>query len=131
MNKVVISGWLQFEPEIKVVGSKGISMLQNVVSVKDKFKGADGKYKYHNVRIKAYRHTADFIGNYIHKGDKILLEGSLDVYRTEEGKEYVSVVASDVEIIEAKRTATKQAVSKSDEGFFEGFSEMEGDDIPF
>lgn len=130
MNKVIISGWLQFDPEVKTVGNKGISMLQNVVSVKDKFRGADGKYKYHNVRIKAYRHTADYIGKYIHKGDKVLVEGNLEVYKTEDGREYVSVIASDIELIGANRTATKQAVSKSDEGFFEGFSEVEGDE-PF
>lgn len=126
MNKVILTGWISFDTEVKHTGSKGLAMLTNVINVKDKFRGSDGKYKYHNVRIKAYRHTAEFIGNYLNKGDKILVEGSLEVYKPDSGKEYVSVIVSDVELIEAKRTATKDAYAAP-----EGFTEViEGDD-PF
>lgn len=127
MNRVAITGWLQFDNELRKVGND-ISMINNVVSVKDKFKGADGKYKYHNIRIKAYRSTADFINRYVHKGDKILVEGSLEVYRPEQGREIVSVVVSDVELLDAKRTETKKLV-KADP-MFDGFEEVEEDD-PF
>lgn len=126
MNRVILSGWIQFDPEVKVVGGKGISMMQNVISVKDKFRGADGKYKYHNVRFKAYRNQADFIKNYLHKGDKILIEGALEVYRPEQGREIVSVIVSDVELLEAKRTATKESYNT-----LEGFTEVIEGDEPF
>lgn len=124
MNSVILSGWLQFESEPRQT-SNGNMMLSNAISVKNDFKGADGKYKYNSIKITAYGKTAEFINNYIHKGDKFLCKGRLDTYQDSKGLYVTNLV---VESVEPLSSSGEQSENYSTKGL--PFVE-DNDDAPF
>ena len=77
------------------------------------------------IDCQAWRHTAEFLGNYAHKGDKLAIEGHLqkESYQDKDGKTVYStkVVVDNVEIL-------MQAKAKDDKPYY-GKS-IKKEDIP-
>lgn len=77
------------------------------------------------IDCQAWRHTAEFLGNYAHKGDKLAIEGHLqkDSYQDKDGKTVYTtkVVVDNVEIL-------TQAKAKDDKPYY-GKS-IKKEDIP-
>ena len=73
VNRIVLQGRLTADPELKETQS-GIKYLEYTVAWNEKYKDTETVCF---LRCKAWRHTAEFIANYFHKGDQIVVEGRM------------------------------------------------------
>ena len=80
LNKVVLTGRLTADPELKQTQS-GFAVLTFTLAINRRFaKGADGQPAQQQadfITCVAWRQTAEFISRYFHKGQRIALQGSL------------------------------------------------------
>ena len=74
MNKAILIGNVGKEPEIRKTQS-GISVANFSLATSKKIKGED-KTEWH--RIVAWDKLAEIIENYVHKGDKLMIEGEIE-----------------------------------------------------
>ena len=99
MNKVIISGNLTRDPEIRY--SSGENSNANVrfnVACQRRFKNAEGTYDADFPTIVAWNKTAEFVNNHFHKGDRIEIVGYLRTgsYTNKDGvKVYTTEVWAD------------------------------------
>lgn len=76
MNKVVLSGRLTADPELKSTQS-GVSNTRFCLAVSRKFKNDKGGYDADFVYCTAWRGLAEFICKYFKRGSMIIVSGSL------------------------------------------------------
>ena len=117
MNLATISGRLCKDPDNRTTAS-GISVTTFTVAVDRRYK-ADGQPSVDFINCMAWRNTADFIKKYFHKGDKILLNGSLQVrnWDDKEGKKHTSteIVVDNAEFCETKKREEKTFIPEDDD----------------
>lgn len=73
VNKLILQGRLTKDPELKQTQT-GVSQLLFTVAWSEKYKETETKCF---LLCKAWRHTAEFIGNYFKKGSEIVIEGRM------------------------------------------------------
>ena len=105
MNKIILLGRLVKDPEIKYTPSEKC-VAQFSIAVNRPTKNADGQYEADFINIVAWNKTAELIGNYVHKGQRILVEGRLQIrsYTAQDGgkRSVTEVIADRVEFIETE-----------------------------
>lgn len=121
MNRIILLGRLTREPEVKVTSSDKTTTTFGL-AVDRPFKNRERKTEADFINIVTWNKTAEVAENYLHKGERCLVEGRLQI-RSYEGKDgqkhYVTeVVADRLELIEKKRDSSQK----------QGFDSM-GDDI--
>lgn len=125
MNHIAISGNLVKDNQLRYTANMK-PVLNNTLAVKKKVKNPDGTYPVDYIEVVFWNSTADFISKYTNKGDKILVEGSLNTrkYENSEGKMiYITeVIADNVEILykrdkKEEETAEPSATSVSEPTF--------------
>ena len=135
MNKVILSGRICSDIELKTVGN-GTSVCTFRIAVQRRFKNAEGNYDADFISVVAWRGTADFISKYFSKGDPIEVGGSIQTrnYEKDGQKVYITEVVLD----EAGFVLSKKEDSKGTETVAhtppedDGFMPMPaGDDLPF
>lgn len=99
-NRVTLIGNLCDEPNFMIT-QNGISNVKFRIAVQRRFKDKmTGQKKADYVNVVAWRNTADFIRQYIHKGDLVVVDGELQSrsYDAQDGsKRYVTEInAEDV-----------------------------------
>lgn len=133
MNKIILMGRLTKDPEVKYTNN-GKDVAQFTLAVNRPIKNAEGNYEADFINIVAWNQTAEVVGNYVHKGQRLLVEGRLQIrtYDAKDGsKRYVTeVVASNIEFIEKKEGGSPTSTRN------DGFSGMgdvvpHGQEIPF
>ncbi len=84
MNKVIISGNLTRDPEIRYTQS-GKAMARIGIAVSRRFsKNADANQPTADFfNVTAWEKTAEFCGNYLKKGSRVIIEGRLQTYNYE------------------------------------------------
>lgn len=106
MNKVVLLGRLTKEPEVKMTASQ-VSFCNFTIAVDRRFKDNNGQRQADFISCVAWRQTAQFIGNYFHKGSKILVGGSIQSRSYDDAngqKRYVTeVVVDEVDFADSTR----------------------------
>ena len=75
MNKVILMGRLTKDPELRSTASN-VSVCSFTVAVDRRFK-SEGQPAADFVPVIAWRQTADFVGKYFRKGNKIAVVGSI------------------------------------------------------
>lgn len=75
-NICLLTGRLAAEPELRT-NDKGTSYMFGSVAVQRNFKGSDGNYGTDFINFSASGTTAFFIAKHFHKGDPIMMSGSL------------------------------------------------------
>lgn len=130
MNKVIILGRLVRDPEVRYTNS-GKVVAQFTLAVDRPFVGADNKREADFIPVVTWGKISETIGNTIRKGQRILVEGRLQIrsYDAKDGsKKYVTeVIASGFDYIEHRENISEQKENVSqDQGF-----EMLGEEIPF
>ena len=124
MNKVFLIGRLTRDPEVRYTQSgKAIARFGLAVDRRGKDKGADF------INCLAWDKLAETIGNYIQKGRKIAIEGSIQTgsYEKNGQKVYtVEVVAHNMEFCDSKKEESAP-VAGSDFGG----RNVSAEDIPF
>lgn len=112
MNKIILLGRLVKDPEIKYTPSEKC-VAQFSIAVNRPTKNSEGQYEADFINIVAWNKTAELIGNYVHKGQRILVEGRLQIrsYTAQDGskRSATEVIADRVEFIETKEKNAPQA----------------------
>lgn len=133
MNKVILTGRLTKDPDIRYTTS-GKSVASFSLAVDRRHSSEQGP-TVDFIPCIAWTKLADWVGNYLGKGSKILIEGRLQVrsYDAQDGsKRYVTeVIASEIEFAESKKDGeTREGSTPNNPGGFSG-QPVSDDDIPF
>lgn len=122
MNKIVLLGRLVKDVECRYTQA-GKCVASFTLAVNRPFKGADGKYEADFIPVVLWDKTAEVVANNVKKGQRLLVEGRLQIrsYDAQDGsKRWVTeVVGSSIEFIEKKEGSSG--------GGFEGM----GQEVPF
>lgn len=138
MNKILLTGRLTKEPELKYTTTTNTAICPFSLAVNRNFKNAEGVYEADFINCIAYRKTAEMMTTYLHKGDKIEIEGRLQTrsYDDKDGnKKYVSeVIVEHLGFLESKKEGTKTEETEEESDPFQEFNEeieITDDDLPF
>ena len=127
MNKVMLIGNLAKDPELRTTNS-GKSVCTFSIAV-NRRKDKDGNSTADFFSIVAWRQLAELCGKYLAKGRKVSVVGELQnrSYEANDGtKRHVTeIVANEIEFLTPKGESKEQA------NFAEGFTEIDGSDLPF
>ncbi len=76
MQKVLLIAYLGRDPEVKY-STQGTAVAQFSVATTERWKDKDGELQEHTewFAIKAFGRRAEIIGDYLHKGSKVYIEG--------------------------------------------------------
>jgi single-strand DNA-binding protein len=134
-NKVILLGNLTRDPEVRYTPN-GIAVASFAIAVNRKYKqGDETKEEVSYIDIVVFGKQAESCGQYISKGDSVLIDGRLQQRRweTEDGQKRskVEVVAQSVNFM-PKRSSPSQGAGAS-QGHAEPAPEVPVDDgeIPF
>ena len=135
MNKVILTGCLAADPDYAKTQS-GVPRCTLRLAVQRRFADANGERQSDFFNVICWRNTADFAANYMKKGRKIAVEGSLQTrsYDARDGsRRYVTeVIAENVEFCDRAESAGRrnepQDYSAPPQG---GFVEVDDEELPF
>lgn len=87
MNKLIITGRLCRDPEVKAIGDNNM-VAKFTVAVNRNYKDKDGNRPADFIPCEAFGKTAEFISNYVTKGRLVEVDGEMrvDQYQNEEGE---------------------------------------------
>lgn len=111
LNRVTLIGHLGADPDTKAAGESTVTKFS--IAVTDRWKdGKTGEKHEHTnwIPVTAWNGVGERLGEFIHKGSLVLVEGSLRVSNYEEGdsrRYYTEVVASNVVFLDRKQTEKK------------------------
>jgi single-strand binding protein len=105
MNKIILLGRLTKDPEVRYTQSQKV-VTCFTLAVDRPFNSPDGKKEADFINVVTWNKTAEVVGNNVHKGQRLLVEGRLQI-RNYEGKDgakryATEVIADRVEFIEHK-----------------------------
>ena len=139
MNKVILTGNLASDPEGRTTQS-GVHTCSFRLAVQRSYKNASGGYDADFLPVVAWRQTADFCTQYLTKGRKVAVSGSIQVrdYTAQDGsKRYVTeIIADSVEALTPAhaqgdgRPAEAPNTAPAAEGP-DDFIEVDDDGLPF
>jgi len=98
MNKVILIGRLGSDPELKYTPN-GTAQAQISLATSEKWKDSDGnqqeKTEWH--RIVAWRRQAEFVGEWLKKGQLVSIEGKLQTrsWEADGQKKYMTEIVAD------------------------------------
>lgn len=136
MNKIVLMGRLVRDPEVRYTQT-GKVVTQITVAVDRPFTNQEGQREADFIPVIFWGKQAEAVGNNFKKGQRILLEGRLQIrsYDAKDGsKRWVTeVIGNNFEFIERKEPAPESA---ADPGGFGNFAAADGvrpfdEEIPF
>lgn len=132
MNLIILKGFLTKEPEQRTTQS-GISRTTFTLAVSRKTKNDEGKYDVDFIDCVSWRTTADIIYKHFHKGEPILVEGSIrkDTFKDKEGStKYTTYVLVDsFDFIGAPKEVKKDTIGN--ENIFADEIPLTDEDLPF
>ena len=105
VNKVILIGNLGKDPEVKYT-PQGTPVAKFSLATNERFKDKDGNWldrtEWHN--ITAWARTAEIVGEYVKKGSKVYIEGSLRTHswddKTSGQKKYMTeIVVNDLVLL--------------------------------
>lgn len=130
MNKVIIMGRMANDPELRTT-QNGISVTSFTVAVDRPKLSKDEERKTDWIDVVAWRSTAEFVCKYFHKGDPIVVNGTLQSrnWEDKEGnkRKNIEVQADGVEFVpRTKETEKSEKPKENDE-----FMAVDDEDLPF
>lgn len=132
MNSVVLVGRTTKDIELRRTGS-GTAVASFTLAVNRDFKTNDGQ-EADFIQCVAWKKTAELLDQYVHKGDRIALNGSIRTrnYEDNHGKKvYVTeVLVNHVEFLETKKNSEQSNYNNNDYGYtdLDNFNDTE---MPF
>ena len=136
MNRIMLLGRLTKDPEIRYTPS-GACVAQFTLAV-DRPYTKDGSREADFIPCVTWGKTSETIGNYVHKGQRLLVEGRLQI-RSYDGKDgqkrwVTEVIANSVQFLDYSKGSDKPAKSAPKKQGFESFGQevpYGGEEIPF
>lgn len=137
MNKVILIGNLTRDPELSSTSS-GVSVCRFSIAVSRPYTQGDGEKKTDFFNCTAWKGMAENVAKYCRKGNKIALEGSVQIrdYEDNQGKRRtaVDVICSNVEFL-TQRTKAEGETTEQKGGTGRKIAHLEAfeddDDSPF
>ena len=115
MNVVVLIGRLVADPELKYTPS-GVAVCQMRIAVDRRFKSESGEKVSDFFNLVAWRQSAEFAANYLHKGRLVAVEGRLQSrsWVAQDGqKRYATEVVDSIQGLDRPKEG-QQAAAPSD-----------------
>lgn len=132
MNTITLLGRLTKNPEARYT-STGKAATLFTLAVNRPYANADGQREADFINCQAWGKTAEVVGNHVSKGDRLLVEGRLQIrsYTDKEGvKRYATeVVVNRVEFIEQKKDSNVKTEASPMDDF--GSVDFGENSIPF
>ncbi|MDE7083538.1 MAG: single-stranded DNA-binding protein [Clostridia bacterium] len=135
MNRVFLIGNLTKDPELTET-SGGISLCRFSIAVTRAYSGANGDKKTDFFNCTAWRGLGDTVARYAHKGNKVAVEGSIELrnYEDNQGvkRTAVDIVCQNVEFLTPKSNGTENgenSPTRSNKPQLQPFDD--DSDIPF
>ena len=108
MNKLIITGRLCKDPEVKAIGENNM-VAKFTVAVNRNYKDKDGNRPADFIPCEAFGKTAEFVSNYITKGRLVEIEGEMrvDQYQNEAGenKSFTKCHVNSLNALDSAKTA--------------------------
>lgn len=136
MNKIILVGRLTNEPDLKLLPGGGTAVTTFTLAVDRPFKDKDGNKQTDFINCVAWRKNAETIANYVKKGHRLGVVGSLQTrnYEKDGVKHYITeVLVESIEFLQGKSEGQQTAPSKNGTPKSEPvYDPIEDDsDIPF
>ena len=140
VNKVILVGNVGKDPEVKYTPS-GVALAKFSLATNERYKDKSGEWQdrteWHN--ILAWERLAEIVGEYVHKGTKLYVEGRLQTSSWEDrqsgDKKYrTEIVARDIVLMgsrEAGAETERESADEEREPVHAGAGEIMDGDIPF
>lgn len=113
LNKVVLIGRLTRDPELRYTSSE-LAITSFSLAVDRSFKNAQGEKTTDFFRCKAFKQTAEFVNNYIKKGNLVAVEGRIELneFTGQDGikKYFTDIVCNQVENLTPRDRAPESDV---------------------
>lgn len=125
MNEVRLIGRLVNNSELKKI-REDLVYVKNAIAVKREFKNKDGNYDTDFFDFIVFRQDAEFLYNYVKKGDLFLLKGYLQNNSYEkDGQRFkrLEIMGEHIEILSSNQKEEKEQKAEK--------LEMLQDDLPF
>lgn len=111
MNKVILSGNLTKDPELKYTNG-GKTYARTGIAVNRRTKKADGAYDTDFFDLFAWDKTAEFMEKYLKKGSRVIVEGRIenDNYKDKTGSMHYGtrITVENIEFGESKKSQPSQ-----------------------
>ena len=143
MNKVILMGRLTAEPDLKY-SSKDSSMAitRYTLAVDRKFaKKEEGSTAADFIRCVAFGKAGEFASKYFHKGQRVLVEGRLQIgsFTNKDGQKVptADVIIENQDFADAPKsgqvvpTASKESSDSVMDGFIDVDGSTDDDEVPF
>jgi len=138
MNFVILLGNLGNNPELKYTPS-GSPVATFSIATNESYKDKEGKLvekaEWH--RIVCWNKTAEIAAKYLHKGDKVLVQGKIQTrsWDAQDGKRYITeIVASRIEFTGSKKQDASEPAESDEPHVFDiptTQPQKSNDDLPF
>lgn len=132
MNKVMITGNLCRDNDVKVQQGGGGKVLRNTIASKRAYKNKEGSYDSDFINFVVFGQLAELLEFYTSKGDKLLLEGRWRTGKYQNQAGY-TVYTNDLEVEKAEFLSTKTRKVEQTETAEESNNNpfVDSDDLPF
>ena len=118
MNKLVITGRLTRDPEVKAIGENNM-VAKFTVAVNRNYKDKDGNRPADFIPCEAFGKTAEFISNYVTKGRLVEVEGEyrVDQYQNEAGenRSFTKCHVNSLNVLDSAKTADGESTATNTE----------------
>ncbi len=138
VNKVILVGNVGQDPEVKYTAS-GVPVARVSLATNERFKDRNEQWQdrteWHS--IVAWQRLAEIVGEYVHKGSKLYLEGKLQTSswedkQTREKKYRTEIVAREILLLSSRENGQEdRPTTAGEESPPESVSAAVDDDIPF
>jgi len=138
VNKVILVGNVGQDPEVKYTAS-GVPVAKVSLATNERFKNRNEQWQdrteWHSVV--AWQRLAEIIGEYVHKGSKLYVEGKLQTStwedkQTREKRYRTEIVAREILLLSSREKGQEDSQTAAGEGSTpESVSAALDDDIPF
>ncbi len=134
LNQVVLIGRLARDPELKYTATEGVPLVNFTIAVDRPALNQAGEKAADFIRILAWRKQAENCATYLNKGNRVAVEGRLQVrsYDDKEGvrRSIAEVVARRVVFLETRKDM-EQGFKEEHDSFDNEGTEVKDDDVPF
>lgn len=118
MNKLVITGRLTRDPEVKAIGENNM-VAKFTVAVNRNYKDKDGNRPADFIPCEAFGKTAEFISNYVTKGRLVEVDGEMrvDQYQNEEGENrtFTKCHVNSLNVLDSAKSANEESTATNTE----------------
>ena len=118
MNKLIITGRLTRDPEVKAIGENNM-VAKFTVAVNRNYKDKDGNRPADFIPCEAFGKTAEFISNYVTKGRLVEVDGEMrvDQYQNEEGENrtFTKCHVNSLNVLDSAKTANEESTATNTE----------------